>query len=260
MTRVLGLVLFLGCSSSLSLAVSPSPTNCALCDVVLTAAAKFGGNETSIAQAIAHLSQDCDKLFGDGGKKVNGTLDTLCKDLAKAAVDVFPFGDKQIGTLAWDARAGCAALGACSVPCCEGLLPTAPQQVHIALTRSASEMAVSWTTLNATASHTVQWGRTPLCDLGESVDGRSDTYVNFGWIGVLHKATMTGLAPGERYYYRVGDATGGWGRVWSFKTLPAAAGTDDSPLRMASIGDSEWPPPPPPPPPLLLHPPAPARD
>jgi hypothetical protein len=192
-----------------------------------------------LAQAIASLSKDCDALFGGGGKHVNGTLDAFCKDLAAAAVDVFPFGDKQIGSLAWDARAGCAALGVCDVPCCA--LATAPQQVHLALTREPAEMSVSWTTRNATATSTVQWGSTPLCDQGESVDGRTDTFTHFGWVGVLHTATMTGLAPGGLYYYRVGDASGAvgerWSQVWSFKALPADAGTDASPLRMASVGD-----------------------
>ena len=231
--------LLLALAASTPHALTPSPADCTLCQVVLSTAAKFGANATSIAQAIASLSKDCDALFGGGGKHVNGTLDELCKDLAAAAVDVFPFGDKQIGSLAWDARAGCAALGVCDVPCCA--LATAPQQVHLALTREPAEMSVSWTTRNATATSTVQWGSTPLCDQGESVNGRTDTFAHFGWVGVLHTATMTGLAPGGLYYYRVGDASGAvgerWSLVWSFKALPADAGTDASPLRMASVGD-----------------------
>ena len=73
------------------------------------------------------------------------------------------------------------------------------------------------------------------------MNGRTDTFAHFGWVGVLHTATMTGLAPGGHYYYRVGDASGAfgerWSQVWSFKALPADAGTDASPLRMASVGD-----------------------
>ena len=45
-------------------------------------------NRSLPAQAIAHLSHDCDVIFGGGGKHANNTLDTLCKDLAKAAVGI----------------------------------------------------------------------------------------------------------------------------------------------------------------------------
>jgi hypothetical protein len=49
-----------------------------------------------------------------------------------------------------------------------------------------------------------------------------------GWLepGVQHVAVMAGLAPGQRYFYALGDASGGapqpGGREWSFVTPPAA--------------------------------------
>ena len=106
-----------------------SSVECAVCEVVLNTAAKFGGNASSIADAITHLAQDCDKIFGAG----NSTLDMACKDLSRAAVNIFPAGVSGLGTLAWDARAGCAALGSCKVPCCSSFAPVTPQQVHLAL-------------------------------------------------------------------------------------------------------------------------------
>lgn len=64
------------------------------------------------------------------------------------------------------------------------------------------------------------------------------TYDHFGWLGHLHNAFMTNLKPnGTQYYYRVSDETGGWSKVWSFKTLYTDAGSDNHPLVVASVGD-----------------------
>jgi len=50
---------------------------------------------------------------------------------------------------------------------------------------------------------------------------------------------MTGLQPKTRYYYRVGDASGGYSAVNSFKTLSPTAG-GATPLRIAWVADMGW--------------------
>ena len=61
-----------------------------------------------------------------------------------------------------------------------------------------------------------------------------------------HHVTLTGLVPGERRFYRVGSATGGWSDARSFIAPPAAA-TDAAasspssslyPFRLAVVGDT----------------------
>jgi phosphodiesterase/alkaline phosphatase D-like protein len=47
---------------------------------------------------------------------------------------------------------------------------------------------------------------------------------------------LSGLAPGQQYYYRFGSSTGGWSDVFSFYTAPAL-GDAGSRLRVVAIGD-----------------------
>lgn len=48
---------------------------------------------------------------------------------------------------------------------------------------------------------------------------------------------MTGLKPGAKYYYSVGDAVAGFSSVQSFQTFPADIASAGRPLRIASIAD-----------------------
>ena len=84
--------------------------------------------------------------------------------------------------------------------------------------------------------HTVEWGLSEQ-QLNHSSTGNSSTYTQFGWVGRLHTALITGLAPGQAVFYRVGDADGGFSGTTSFRTLPADAGSAARPLRVASIAD-----------------------
>ena len=107
-------------------------------------------------------------------------------------------------------------------------------------------MVITWTTLLATTTSTVQWG--PVSSgvfideaatnaFPNSAAGTNRTYTWSGWIGQIHEATMTGLTPDTLYGYRVGDAAGGWSDVYQFRTLPTNAGTAERPLRIVQIGD-----------------------
>lgn len=92
-----------------------------------------------------------------------------------------------------------------------------PTQGHLSLTATPSEMAVQWTTRDKPIdAPTVQWGTVPGQYTFTSVSGITQSYTRAemcgppanttGWLdpGKFHYAMMTGLTPGQRYYYRYG--------------------------------------------------------
>ena len=186
---------------------SPTGLSCLSCTAV--ADAITNSTPASVGRTIATLQHDCNKTFASKPE-----LATACDALAQAAGGLLQEIGKQVDGLAWDGRALCAALGECTVPCCA--TKTAPEQVHLSLTGTASEMRVGWTTLEPTATHTVRWGST-TAGLSSAAVGSNTTYYHFGWLGQLHTAVMTGLAPSSRYFYQVGDSAGGWSKVFSVR-------------------------------------------
>lgn len=147
----------------------------------------------------------------------------------------------QLQTLAWDIpQVFCSTvLPLCTVSCCNSTDGTsyAPEQVHLAFNSSdLTELRVTWVTLNATTTSTVRFGPRGGA-LTSSVAGTAWTYTYGGWIGVIHSAVMTGLARGAAYSYQVGDAAGGWSRVFNTTTLPADVGSAANPLRVVQIAD-----------------------
>jgi hypothetical protein len=75
------------------------------------------------------------------------------------------------------------------------------------------------------------------------VSSETWTYSELGFRGWMHSVTATGLTPGTRYYYLVGDSASS-GKEWSQPALsfvgPRAAGMSaggDAPLRIAAYGD-----------------------
>ena len=146
----------------------------------------------------------------------------------------------MLGSLAYDAKGVCSVfVPVCTQPCCESAIE--PEQVHLALTGNLSEMSVSWVTLNKTQTSTVQWGPGPCTSGGSfpsSSSGFTRTYTQGGWLGIVHIALMTGLQPGTRHCYRVGDpASGSWSQEFNFTTIPADVGSFSSPLVLLQTGD-----------------------
>ena len=202
---------------------------CLACQAVVHEAAQWASNGTAVTRAISGLQQDCDKLF----PHENATA-AACRGLAKDAVNLLPFIEKQLDTLAWDERALCAALGACEVPCCTS---NVPQGVHLSLRPVPEEMAVMWTTLDASAGQAaVIWGVSPSALTSSAAELAPQTYTDFGWRGLLHTAILKGLAPNQTYYYQVGAAAT-QSQVFSFRTLSSGAGSAEAPLRIISLGD-----------------------
>ena len=211
-------------------ALAAGPLGCGECKLVASAVAGFADNATAIADVIASLEHRCNTTIPAS----HAPLRAACDAVVAGLVDLVPFAEKELSSLAWDGAQVCAVVGACEVDCC---LSAAPEQVHLSLTSDPSTMAVMWTTRKDTATHTVEWGAAADQLLHKNEGGPSHTYTQFGWRGRLHAATITGLAPGQRVFYRVGDAAGGFSAVASFRTLEVDAGSDARALRIVSIAD-----------------------
>jgi len=127
---------------------------------------------------------------------------------------------------------------------CASLVPqaclsatTQPEQVHLSLTGKPSEMCISWVTWDETESSSVLYGIIPS-KLNRRTNGTLDHYyLPFYESPALHSATLTGLAPATRYFYKVGDEFGGWSNIFHFDTEDLAPVTTSNPLRIAIIAD-----------------------
>ncbi|KAH7660707.1 Phosphodiesterase I protein [Dioscorea alata] len=107
--------------------------------------------------------------------------------------------------------------------------PSAPDQVHLALTDRVGEMRVLFVTgkrleavveygsdsgltvgRRVAATAVTRYERSDMCD--------SPANSSLGWRdpGFIHDGLMTGLNPGKRYYYRVGSDVIGWSDIYSF--------------------------------------------
>jgi len=54
----------------------------------------------------------------------------------------------------------------------------------------------------------------------------------------LHTVLLTGLSSSTRYFYKVGDAKGGWSNIYYFDTEDLSPVTTSKPLRVAVIADA----------------------
>jgi hypothetical protein len=125
--------------------------------------------------------------------------------------------------LALAALAGAAAAAPCT-----------PEQLFINYADSPSQMRVSWATACA-ATAVVNYGATSA--LGQSVTGpapaqyKAPLYTS----PYIYHVTLTGLTPGAKYFYQVGDAASGTSDVLSFTAHPGVGA--DIPTTVAVIGD-----------------------
>jgi hypothetical protein len=179
-------------------------------------------NETTVAGILAKIESGCAHLKSPDDQKT-------CDKVAEVFTAIPPSLFKGMESLAWPVPlATCATIRKCKAPCCAADAP--PEQVHLSLhPTDRTVMGVTWVTLDDKgAEHPtiVQWGTSPEGPFKQIAFGHEDTYTQAGWVGLLHKATMTDLAPATRYYYQVGSdttSTAGWSQVFSFKTFDPAA-------------------------------------
>eukprot|EP00466_Bigelowiella_natans_P006568 jgi/Bigna1/135272/aug1.28_g9980 len=166
----------------------------------------------------------------------------LCDSLVKSTVNTLPWIHKQLTTLAWEIpEAFCSVfIPACSIECCQ--TEYEPEQLRLSFTEQGLDtMRVSWSTLLATPTSSVEWwpaAAGPKPPLKVTARGSNHTYTTGGWRGQIHTAVMTNLASNTTYSYRVGDNVTGWSDVQMFRTLPKDVGRGkERPLRIAQVGD-----------------------
>jgi len=107
--------------------------------------------------------------------------------------------------------------------------------VHLALSSDPTQMFVSWRTNSSAAPATVAFGSAPGA-LTNLASGASWTFTDTtSRAYYLHRATLTGLSPGARVFYRAGGAASA---VSSFlATRSPSQFSDSAPLRIAWLGD-----------------------
>lgn len=184
-------------------------------------------NETEVDEILSDLERQCKTQDSLAKKKF---CDAAVQVLVQLPAGIF----KGIESLAWPVSLGlCATGGSCQVNCCPADSP--PEQIHLSLSSNDhSVMGVSWVTLEGTDS-VVRYG-TSAESLDSSETGTVLTYTKAGWVGVIHRAVMTGLKPATTYFYQVGSPVDGrWSEVHSFNTF-----TPGKELNFAVVADMAY--------------------
>lgn len=161
----------------------------------------------------------------------------LCRKAVEVLVQIPPGIFEGIDSLAWPISLGlCATMKECHVNCCAP--NAAPEQIHLSLAaKDKSLMGVSWVTLDGQDSY-VRYG-TSEDDLSVSNKGTVLSYDKAGWVGQIHRATMTGLKPATKYYYQVGNQDKhGWSETYYFTTY--TPGKEQNFAVIADMAYDEW--------------------
>ena len=109
-----------------------------------------------------------------------------------------------------------------------------PEQHHLSLGATPAEMVVSFATAKGRFA-----GLVPSCTLmlpggyNTTFEGTTHTYVDGGWLGLLHTVRLTGLAPATRHVYQcfVGETAG---EPHSFLSAPPVG---HFPVSIGVVGD-----------------------
>ncbi|XP_074872570.1 acid phosphatase type 7 [Carettochelys insculpta] len=118
---------------------------------------------------------------------------------------------------------------------CQSTGGSQPQQVHLSYPGNPTAMTVTWTTFSPAGS-IVEFGPEQGGAFTASAKGQASRFVDGGLLHrsmFIHRVTLQGLVPGQRYVYRCGSRLG-WSQHYSFQALQN--GTDWSP-RLAVFGD-----------------------
>ena len=90
-----------------------------------------------------------------------------------------------------------------------------PEQIHLSLGTSNDSMVVTFVTTGASSpiSSQVQYtaGGHTHDALVTTVPTTVSTYTAGGWVGLIHRAELSGLKAGQRYSYRCGVGGSVWG-------------------------------------------------
>lgn len=135
-------------------------------------------------------------------------------------------------------------VAACAVLIAVAAASRAISKVHLGAASDPTMINVQWVSaigdVLGNGTSTVQYGTSPRA-LSSTALGYNWTFTDpsTGTSRYLHAATLTGLTPGQQYFYRVGDPLDGWSPVFNF----VATRTDFStaaPLRVGLLGDMGW--------------------
>jgi len=202
---------------------------CLACKTQVSELDSVWTNQTEIDAILKNLDKECFTKYKTDPKKL-----AACKAIASVFVQIPPVLFQGMDDLAWPIPdAVCATLFKCDMNCCGPDDP--PEQVHLSMSSSdLSLMGVTWVTLNIEDS-VVQYGLSPS-ELSMSNSGvPTTTYKAASWIGTIHRAQMTELIPGKKYYYRVGNGADRWSEVFDFTVMQ-----EDQDITYAIIGDLDF--------------------
>jgi calcineurin-like phosphoesterase family protein len=94
-------------------------------------------------------------------------------------------------------------------------MATEPKQLRLAFGADVhTQMSITWQTQQPVDSPVVEFGETPALGRRAPAERVSYPYET----GVIYRAMMSDLKPGQRYYYRVGSAQGVYSRAYAFRT------------------------------------------
>lgn len=109
---------------------------------------------------------------------------------------------------------------------------------HVTLSWTSDPMTtqtVTWRTDSTVQNGSVEYSMDPNLKDKESIAANVSTLKTDLGDQNIHTATITGLAPGNRYYYRVGDGTKDWSPVYSFMT----EAEDTNSFKFLVFGDTQ---------------------
>ena len=172
LVTAIALAFFAGCAAQVSPAAQflmstpaharlwSGRVSCGECTSFVGLLLKVGSNSTEQQQILHRANATCDLLLDLWG---GSALYHVCEKIGLDVVSKFlPFLWEELGSskpgLAWDARAVCSNfIPVCSNPCCS--TPSRPEKVRLAFADATNftRIAVTWSTLEDTATHTVQW-------------------------------------------------------------------------------------------------------
>lgn len=96
-----------------------------------------------------------------------------------------------------------------------------PEQIHLSLGASPSEMVVTWLTFDDTEKSLVNFGLITDKKPGQVVEGKCTEFIGNRKSKTkrfIHRVTLTGLVPGNTYQYRVGSEYG-WSALYKFTAM-----------------------------------------
>lgn len=183
------------------------------------------------------MDKECDDTFSIKDLKKRELCEKIAGLLVELGEAVVPQLGEGMMSLSWPIPEGlCATLYQCSVDCT--LDRTAPPaQVHLSFSQSTEIMGVTWVTYNQTTS-VVEYSESEQdISSGDATKSFGDviTYLASDWKGNIHRAKLTGLKQGTKYYYRVGNGDDSWSNVFYFTTL-----VDLADITFAVLGDMDF--------------------